>query len=155
MVATSNHGSQVKRTGNSETNNSPSGSDDGLIRELPAGIPDQVTNAVPAVEGEGHGNDELGSYLEQHRPGTKGGGHRGALEVPAEERSGEVGGAEDVHAAGERGARDTVQTREVPGDLWAVDGEMGRGGTVLALGNEDLIGILRRHPRRRDGSGSC
>lgn len=62
---------------------------------------------------------ELGRHLQQQRPlGEAGGQGRGA-EVPAEERGGEVGGAEDVEAAGEDGAGYAVEYR---GDLWWGEG---------------------------------
>ena len=57
--------------------------------------------------------------------------------MPAEKRSDEVGGAEDVKGAGEDGASDAVEDGEVPGYLGAVNGEVWRSGAVEALFLED------------------
>lgn len=56
-----------------------------------------------------------------------------ALQVPSEQRSGEVRGAEDVETAAEDGAGDSVEDGAVPGDLGTVDREMGGYGAVEAL----------------------
>ena len=45
--------------------------------------------------------------------------------MPAEEGGDEVGSAEDVDAAAERGAGDAVESAAVPGYLRSVDSEMG------------------------------
>ena len=61
--------------------------------------------------------------------------------MPAEEWRDEVGGAEDVEAAAQDGARDTVQGGEDPGYLGAVDAEMGGDRAVEALGSENRVGV--------------
>ena len=57
----------------------------------------------------------------------------------------EVGGAEDVEAAADDAAGDAVEDRQNPGGLWLVDGEMGRYGPELALGDEDFVGVGDGH----------
>lgn len=59
--------------------------------------------------------------------------------MPAEVRSDEVGGTEEVEAAGEEGACDAVQAGEVPCDLRSVDGEVRSDGALEALFGEDLV----------------
>jgi hypothetical protein len=61
--------------------------------------------------------------------------------MPAEQRRDQVCGSEDVEAAGDHHAGNTVKGRGVPCDLRSVDGEMGRYGTVETLFGEDLGGI--------------
>jgi hypothetical protein len=74
--------------------------------------------------------------------------------VPSEQRSYEVCGSEDVEAAGEDGAGETVRDGEDPGDLWLIDCEMGGGGAVLALGDEDLVAVFGGELFCRCGCGS-
>jgi hypothetical protein len=74
--------------------------------------------------------------------------------VPSEQRSNEVCGSEDVEAAGEDGASETVRDGEDPGDLWLVDCEVGGGGSVLALGDEDLVAVFGGELFCRCGCGS-
>ena len=53
-----------------------------------------------------------------------------ALEMPAQQWGDEVGGAEEIEAAAQERAGDTVQRREIPCYLGFVDCEMWRDGTV-------------------------
>lgn len=61
--------------------------------------------------------------------------------MPSEQGGSEVGGCEDIEAAGEQGGGDAVEAGQVPGDLGLVDGEVGRDGTEAALGGEDGVGV--------------
>lgn len=98
-----------------------------------------MPQAVEGVVGERHRNGELGEDLECQRPGGEAGGEHGALEVPADSRRDQVEDAEDVEAAGEGNAGDTVEGGAVPGDLRLVDAEMGCDRAVQALLCEDLV----------------
>ena len=73
--------------------------------------------------------------------------------MPAKERCDQVGEAKDVETAREDGARDAVQRRQVPRDLWLVDGEVGRDGTVETLFDEDFVAVRGFDVRRGCGSG--
>lgn len=67
-----------------------------------------MPEAVEGVENEGEGDQRLGRDLGGERPGGDGGGDGLGLEVPAGERGDGVGGEEDIEAAGQQGAGDTV-----------------------------------------------
>ncbi|KAI9777252.1 MAG: hypothetical protein M1839_008982 [Geoglossum umbratile] len=110
-----------------------------LIQQLLPGIPDQMPNAIPAVIRKRQADKVLGSDLCGNGPGGKGGGDALGLEVPAEERGDEVGGGEEVERAAEERAADAVEGRAVPGDLRAVDGEVGRDGAAFALLGQDGV----------------
>lgn len=79
--------------------------------------------------------------LHKQRPGGHRGRDRSGLEVPAEDGSDEVRDAEEVEGPGEDAPGDAVECGQVPCYLRAVDGEMGGGGTVLALLDEDFVGV--------------
>lgn len=61
--------------------------------------------------------------------------------MPSQQRGGQVGGTEDVEAAGEDAAGDAVEGGCVPGDLGLVDRQVRGDGTVEALGGEDGVGV--------------
>ena len=65
--------------------------------------------------------------------------------MPAKQRGHHVGGAEDVEAAGEDGARDAVHDGCVPCYLGLVDGEVWGDGAVEALFDEDGVAVRWRH----------
>lgn len=93
---------------------------------------------VQAVECKRPRHERLEADLEENGESREAGRQTRAFEVPAEEGSGEVRGAEDVDGAGHGGARDSVQHGRVPCDLGPVDAEMGGYGPVGALGGEDV-----------------
>lgn len=97
-----------------------------------------MAHTVHAVVDEGEGHETLKADLGDDGKSSEGSGHGGGLEVPAQHGSGEVCGRVEVQAAGEDDAGDTVGATADPGDLGAVDGEMGGDGAVLALLGEDL-----------------
>lgn len=101
-----------------------------------------MAEAVQAVEEEGEGDGRLSSDLRSDRPAGDGGNHGGSLEVPAHGGGHEVGEAEEVEAAAEHDAGDTVERGGDPGDLGAVDGQMRGDGAVTALLDEDLLGLI-------------
>lgn len=100
-----------------------------------------MPHAVETVERHRQRQRKLGQNLRRHRPGRKGRSHALALQMPAEQWRDEVGGTEDVEAAGEDGAGNAVERGENPGYLWAVDGQMRGGGAVLALLDEDFVRV--------------
>jgi hypothetical protein len=59
--------------------------------------------------------------------------------VPAEGGRNQVERAVGVEATAEDAAGDTVQRRQIPGNLRAVDGEMRRDGAVQTLLSEDVV----------------
>ena len=59
--------------------------------------------------------------------------------MPSEERSAEVGGAEDVEATAESASGDTIKSGEIPADLGLVDREVGGDWTIAPLGFEDIV----------------
>ena len=96
-----------------------------------------MSEPIERVIGKGHGKESLEPDLGKIRPAGEGGGEARGLEVPAQQRSDEVGGAEEVEGAGERDAGKAVQAGHDPGNLWFVDGEVRGDGPVAALGGED------------------
>lgn len=60
--------------------------------------------------------------------------------MPAEERREEVCGAEDIETPTEYRSGNPIEGGAIPGDLRAVDGEVGRDGAVETLFLEDGIG---------------
>lgn len=94
-----------------------------------------MADAVEGVEGKRPGDEELDAGLDGKGEGTERGDEGGGLEVPAEEGSGEVGGAEDVEAAREAGAGEALPDGAAEeGLLLVVDIEVGGDGAVEALG---------------------
>lgn len=57
--------------------------------------------------------------------------------MPSKQRRRKVGGAEDVEPPAEQAAGDAVESAKVPGDLGAVDGEVGGDGATEALGGKE------------------
>lgn len=101
-----------------------------------------MTDTVDGVEDERPGDQELQATLERHGEGAEGSGERGRLEVPAEEGSDQVGGAEGVEAAGEDRTGDTCPDGAAePCLALVVNLQMGCYGTALALGGEERLGI--------------
>lgn len=60
--------------------------------------------------------------------------------MPAEERQEEVCGTEDVETPTKYRSGDPVEAGAIPGDLRAVDGEVGGDGAVETLLLEDGVG---------------
>ena len=61
--------------------------------------------------------------------------------MPSKERRNEVCRPEDVEAAGYDAAGEAVESGEDPWDLRLVDGEIGGGGAVFALCDEDVVAV--------------
>lgn len=112
-----------------------------------------MPDAVEGVEDEGEGEQRLGGDLCGQRPGGEGGSDGLGLEVPAGERGDGVGGEEDVEAARQQRAGDTVERRGVPGDLRLVDAQVGGDGAAQALLLEDGVGLGGGQVLGRDGPG--
>jgi hypothetical protein len=130
----------VKRRNNRKSNNRPPSADNLLVREPNTDIPQQVPDAVEAVEEHGESKEALERNLRRRGPRRDRRDHARRLKVPSRVWRSEVRETEQVQRAAERDARDAVQRRRVPGDLRAVDGEVGRDGTLEALLCEDLGG---------------
>jgi hypothetical protein len=140
----------VQRRNNSQTNSSPPSANDLLVGEPNTHIPQQMPDTVEAVEEHGESKEALQRDLRRRGPRSNRRNHAGSLKVPSRVRRSEVGETEQVQRAGQSDACDAVQGRGVPGDLRAVDGEMGRDGALEALLCEDLGGGFLR-----GGLGCC
>lgn len=136
----SNH-RQNRRPRHRQPNNRPPGPLHLLITQLPPHIPHQMPDAIQPMIRKREGRCELGRDLQGHGPRGERRRHAGRLQVPAEQRRDQVGGAEDVEAPAEDRARDPVQRRAVPGYLRLVDGEVRGDGPVQALLDEDVVGV--------------
>lgn len=102
-----------------------------------------MTDTVQGVEGKRPGEGELETTLEGKGEGTEGGCDRGALEVPPEEGSSEVSGAESVETSRKGGSGEALPDRTAePGLLLVVDIEVGGYGTLEALLGQDLVFVL-------------
>lgn len=62
--------------------------------------------------------------------------------MPSERRGSEIGDSEDVEGAGQHNSGNTVERRGNPGDLWAVDGKVGRHRSCQTLLCEDLGALV-------------
>ena len=134
----------VQRRNNRQPNNRPPSPDNLLVGETDTDIPQQVPHAVERVEEHGEREEALQRHLGSRGPRRDGRNHRGGLKVPSGVGRGQVCETEEVQRARERDARDAVERGRVPGDLRAVDGQVGRDGAVQALLAEDLLrGVLR------------
>lgn len=106
-------------------------------------VVDQVLDAVDKVEGKGESKSELDGALDDEGQGSEAGSQRGALDVEAQERGGEICGEVDVGGAGEHAAGDTGPGGGAePGLLHLVDAQVGGDGAVQALVDEDLLAFL-------------
>lgn len=81
-----------------------------------------MPHTVKAMKRKWERHRELGRDLQRHGPGAKRRRHAGRLQMPAEQRRDQVGGAEGVEAPAQHRARDPVQRRAVPCYLRLVDG---------------------------------
>lgn len=90
---------QAQRTHNAQSHDRPSGGNDLLVRELGADVPDQMSDAVEAVEGKGNGEEGLDQHFHHEGQGGEAGSERGRLEVPANQGRHEIGRTEDVQGA--------------------------------------------------------
>ena len=73
------------------------------------------------MKGERHRNTKLQQHLRSDGQRPEGSRHAHAIEMPSEERSAEVGGAEDVEAAAEDAPGNAIEPGEIPADLGLVD----------------------------------
>lgn len=98
--------------------------------------------AVDAVEGEGPGEEELEGALDGQGQGAEGGGHRGRLDLPAQQGRGQVRRRENVQAAAEDAAGNTVPDGATEPRLRrVVDLQMGGDGALAALGGQDRVRV--------------
>lgn len=108
-----------------------------------------MSDPIETVERKRHSEEQFRRELQHQWPRRERRRHAHGFQVPAHVGRDQVGGAEDVETAAEHGAGDAVEDRQVPGDLWFVDGEVGGDGAVEALAGEDG-GLLRGF-----GDGGC
>lgn len=132
----------MQRRNGSQSHNSPAGLDDLLVLEAQTQIPRQMPDAVQRVEEEGECDGGLSGDLRNERPAGDGRDHGGSLKVPSEGGSGEVCEAEEVESTAQSDTGDTGEGREDPGDLGLVDGKMRGDGALLALLDENLLGLV-------------
>lgn len=125
-----------------------------LPREEIAKVKSEVADTVDSVEGKRPGRDELEGALSGDGEGGERGDERGALEVPAEVGSDEVGGRKDVESAAEAAAGKALPDGAAePGLLLVVDVEVGGDGAGESLLVEGGAGLLGRDLLGRDLSG--
>ena len=89
-----------------------------------------MSEPIQRVIGKRHCDRKLGKHLQCNRPRCEARRQDCGLEVPARVGRDEVGGTEEVEAAGQGDAGDAVEGAAVPGDLRFVDAEVGRNGAV-------------------------
>lgn len=100
-----------------------------------------MSQSIPRVECKRESHRSLRRDLSSDWPSRNTGNQRGGGEAGANQWSKEVGEAEYVETAGEGDAGDTVEGGADPGYLWAVDGQMWGCWTLLALLDEDVVGV--------------
>ena len=100
---------QSKRRNNAQPDNRPSSLLNLPIRNHAPHIPHQMPQTIKPMEGKRKRKRRLSKDLERHRPSRKRSRHRRRLEVPSEERRGQVRRAEDVEGARQNGACDAVE----------------------------------------------
>lgn len=96
------------------------------------------------MEEERKSEECLEANLSRRRPASNGCDHRLCFEVPSERRCGKVCETEQVQGTGEGDASDSIERRCVPGDLWAVDGQMRGDRPVDALLSKKLCSFRLR-----------
>lgn len=102
-----------------------------------------MLHAAEEVEGEGEAKGELETALDGKGQAAESGGDAGALDMQANQGSGDVRGHVGVQGAGEGAAGDTGPGGcAEPGLLYLVDAQVGGDGTVQALVDEDLLALL-------------
>lgn len=136
------HESEKQTSDGADADNGPASDLDLLVGDALAKVPHEMPEAVEAVECEGQADEELGQDLCGNRPCAKGGGQAGALEMPAKDGGGEVRQAEDVERAGEGDSSNTVEGRQIPGDLCLVDTQVRGDGAVQSLFGKNLVGSV-------------
>lgn len=136
------HESQQCAGDGSEANHGPASHLNLLVGDADGEIPGQMSEAVQAVECEWQADEELGEELGGDGPCAKGSGDASALDVPTKGGGSQVCEAEEVKGTGKGNSSDTVQCRQVPGDLGLVDTEMRSDGAMKTLFGKDLSRCL-------------
>lgn len=103
-----------------------------------------MPQSIDAVVEERHREEGLQSHLHSNGPSSDSRHHRLRLKMPSKRRRSEVCETEEVERAGESDARYPIETRAVPSDLRAVDGEVGGDGALQTLFGEDFCGLILR-----------
>lgn len=100
-----------------------------------------MPNSIDTMISEWQRKTQLDEKLGSERQSAESSCNRGGFEVPAKHGCDEVGSGEGVHSAGGDGARDSVQSTGVPGDLGTVDAQVRRDGALETLLGEYFGGI--------------
>jgi hypothetical protein len=133
--------SKIKSTQRAKRHHSPTSLNNPLVGQETAGVPNQMSDAVDTVEGEGHGNGEFNEEFGQQRQSTKSSCDGRRLKVPANDGCNEVGSSENVERTRDSRACNAMQRTGIPGDLRAVDGKMGSNRAVQALLRKDFTWV--------------
>lgn len=134
------HEQQANRTGKRCPEDHVASHSQGLLREPGRRIEHQVPDAVDEVKGERPGNGKLKARLDGDGQAGKGSDEALALEVPAQQRRGQVCRRVNVYGAAEGAARDPLPDgRAEVGLLLVVDLQMGADGPLEALLLEDRV----------------
>lgn len=131
--------SQVGAKHSGSGQNNVAGSVNTWNGQLLTEIPDQVSDSVKSVESKWESHSSLRQHLHGNRQGSKCGHKGGGVEGNRQERSGGVSTSQGVKSSSHGNTGDSVDTRQVPGQLWLVDGQVGRHWTVFSLCYKDLI----------------
>ena len=148
------HKSEIQTTQQTSTPDRPALSLQSLLGEANAHIHDQVTNTIEQVEYERPGDQELETTLDGEGQGADSSSNARALEVPAQQRGGEVGGGVGVEGAAEDAAGDTgPDGGGEPGLVLGVDGQVGGGRALAALRGQQGLGVGLREVLRGRAAG--
>lgn len=117
------HSQQRKHKGRNSTQAdcSPASHNDLLVRQLLAQVPDQVADAIEAMESHWQRRRELNQELSSDGERAKRSRNGRRTQLPAKERRRKIRHGEEVERTGTDKARDSVEHTRVPGDLWTVD----------------------------------
>lgn len=113
--------SKDQRGDETQSHHGPATLDDLLVGDSHTQIPDQVADAVEAVDSERERNEVLDQELSSHWQSSEGGSNRSGLEVPTQQRCDEVRSGESIETSRKESTGDTVGSGKVPSDLGAVD----------------------------------
>lgn len=142
--------SQVRSKHSSTGQNNVTGSVDAWNGHLLTEIPHQVSNTIEGVESEWESHSSLGKHFHGNWQSSKCRNNRGRVERNRQKRGGSVSTRQRVESTSHSNTGDSVETRQHPGELWLVDGQVWGHRTVLSLCNKDLIFLLVAH---LDGGG--
>jgi hypothetical protein len=100
-----------------------------------------MSQSVGAVVDEGGSDGSLDGHLGGERKGSESAGDGSRLNVESNIGSKSVGDSEKVDGSSEGNSGNTVHCGHVPGKLGLVDAQVGSDGALLALLDEEGVGL--------------